>query len=234
MPIESDVKDRVLEYCHNFLPSRKYFDDVFEFVEDGKLKDRLALEYYSARYIYKLGEALNASGEMLHAHLKFQITQYASIYEAIINYLLWGKYANHPEKIRIEIRKDYKIVSSNLANNLQLITTDGEKIHLCAHREITIPYVNIRFDDKVDAAIKIGFVQDLLGEEIKEFYKLRNAIHLDSAVKNNVEYEIAKAKLAYRRLQPFLIGVQGFLTSGILPEECKLPAANDSGDEHAS
>ena len=80
---------------------------------------------------------------------------------------------------------------------------------------------SIKFDDKIAAAVKIGFITESLGKEISEFYKLRNSIHLETAVKKKVEFELKQAELAYRRMQPFIKGVKAFLAERAKPKKGK-------------
>src|SRR5262249_48557358 len=157
---------------------KKWFNDQFDFIPDTALRDRLGLEFYSARYLYKLGEALAVTEERTHAHAKFQITQYASIYEAVIVDLLWNKYATHPAVVDIDTHSTFRKVAT-LPETVKLTTAGGEKIHWCVEKKEKTSVMSIKFDDKVDASVAIGFINKVLGEEIKEFYKLRNAMHID-------------------------------------------------------
>ncbi|MBD3761298.1 hypothetical protein [Rhizorhabdus sp.] len=195
---------------------------MFDFLDEPELQKRLEAELYAARYIYKLGEALSVSDERLHAHVKFQIVQYAAIYEAIIVHLLWNIYSDHPAVTGIEYHTTFK-KSAHLGSSLSLTLADsGEEIVLCTEARQKTSRVSIKFDDKVDAAVAIGFLDENLGEEVKTFYRLRNAIHLESAIRNQTNYELASSLLAFRRLLPFTRGIRGFLSTGVLPEEGRL------------
>lgn len=220
MPLKREVRDQVLEYCEKDLPPRDNVSELFSFIDDVKLRERVEAEFHAARYIYKLGEALDADEEKLHSHVKFQIVQYAGIYEAIIVKLLWTTFANHAEVAKIEYHNTLRKAVS-LPPTLQVTTQEGEAIFLCVERKERTPAISIKFDDKVDAAVAIGFVDQEIGQEIKAFYKLRNAIHLESAVKNETRYEIKYSQLAYRRMLPFTQGIKGFLSNGRLPPDAK-------------
>ena len=92
MPLSAEDQAKVLQYCDAHLPKKAATVAMFDYLDNQKLLDQITSEYYAARYIYKLGEALAAAGDRMHGHVKFQIVQYAGIYEAIIVYLLWSKY----------------------------------------------------------------------------------------------------------------------------------------------
>lgn len=222
MPLHHTTRKKVLDYCNAHLPADGTVAAMFDFLNEPVLQQRLEAEFYAARYIYKLGEALAASEERLHAHVKFQIVQYAGIYEAIIVHMLWNVYAEHTAVTAIEYHNSFK-KAAMLSNSLSLTLADsGEEVALCVQTRQKTSRVSIKFDDKVDAAIVIGFLDGALGEEIKGFYKLRNAIHLESAIKNNVQYDIDRSLLAFRRIQPFTRGIRGFLDTGTLPDDGKL------------
>jgi hypothetical protein len=123
---------------------------------------------------------------------------------------------------------------------LQLLTTSNEEVTLCTNVKQRTSRVSIKFDDKVDAAVRIGFVDENLGNEIKDFYKLRNAIHIESAIKNDIKYELSSSQLAFRRMQPFTRGIKGFLQTGQLPDDARprkldeMPAQSEGGKESGS
>ncbi len=113
MPTDEETRVMLLEYCTKHLPGNlDWHVDQFGFIEEVELRKRLGRAYYSARYIAKLMEALSATGDELHAFVKFQIIQYASIYEAVISHLLWNRYKAHPEVKLLQTHKAYKPVGA--------------------------------------------------------------------------------------------------------------------------
>lgn len=92
-----------------------------------------------------------------------------------------------------------------------------EKLSLCVHRKEVTSSHSIKFDDKVAAAVQIGFVHRKLGSEISELFRLRNGMHLENAVSRQIQYELEQTKLAYRRIEPFIKGVREFLRTGKKP-----------------
>lgn len=114
MPLEKEVRESVQNYCTKDLPGDlEWHIKKFDFIDnDNELKDRLGRAFYSARYMAKLMEALYVSGNELHPFVKFQIIQYASIYEAVITYLLWNKFKDDSEVVALGTHKAYKPVSA--------------------------------------------------------------------------------------------------------------------------
>ena len=220
MPLNETDRENVLRYCDRDVQTYHLVERYFSFVKDAGLKSALVREYLAARYIYKLQEALNVSGEKLAAHAKFQIVQFAAIYEALIVHVLWTYFAESPEVKAIEYYKTLRKVAA-FPKNLVVKTDEGLDVHLSIEAEIKNTRHSIKFDDKVDASVKIGFVDPSLGEEIKEFFKTRNGVHIENAVKNEIEYEISQAQNAYWRIKPFTIGIREFLNTGKLSEAAR-------------
>jgi len=211
MPLEAAEIERVLGYCKRDLPqSFDFFLEKFDFIEDKDLKDQLAQEFYAARYMYKLMEALNLSDRELYAHVKFQIIQYASIYEAVICHLLWNRFADHDALRKIEFHKEYRKVEA-LSKKAKVLYEDEECI-ICVSRNVKTPSPAIKFDDKVNAAVEIGFLDVIYAAEIKNFYKIRNLVHIEKASQSEIDFEIEQAKLAYRRMEPFIDRIKSFLS----------------------
>lgn len=220
MPLKEADRENVLKYCDRDIPDATLVESYFDFVQDEDLRSALVREYIAARYIYKLQEALNVSDDKLAAHAKFQIVQFAAIYEALIVHILWTHYADRAEVKDIEYYKSLRKVTQ-FPKSLDVKTKDGQEVHICLEAEIKNTRHSIKFDDKVDAAVKIGFVDASLGEEIKEFFKTRNGVYIENAVKNEIEYEITQSQLAFWRIKPFTRGIRDFLTSGELSDAAR-------------
>jgi hypothetical protein len=203
MPLQEQVRSEVDSYCKRDLPGNmQWHIDQFSFISNEELKKRLGRAFYSARYVYKLMEALSSQGDELHPFIKFQIMQYASIYEAVICYLLWERYKDHADVNSLQTHKALKPV--NAMGSLTDIKYDGEQIITCVRRSAKTPKNSIAFKDKVDCAVRIGFVEEAYSDEIKKLYVLRNLAHIETEAEKQTEVEIEQARLGYRRMKPFL------------------------------
>jgi hypothetical protein len=203
MPLPENTRETIALYCKQDLPGDlQWHVDQFGFVEDAELQKRLGRAFYSARYLSKLMEAIFAQGDEVHAFVKFQINQYASIYEAVISYLLWGRYKDHPEVLALQTHKAYKPVSA-LGSSTSM-RFDDETLFTCVYRDAKTPRNSIPFKDKVDCAIRIGFLGIEYSEELKRLYELRNLAHIETEAEKQIEVEIAHAKNGYWRMKPIL------------------------------
>lgn len=210
MPLNPKDVENIHRYCDRDLAKLEWYVERFDFVSDEELRRHLAKEFASARYISKLGEAIAADGAKLESHAKFQVVLYASIYEAVISYLLWEDFKEHPAVTEIEYHKTFKKVAK-FPGGVSVTNADGEELHLCAERTEKTNRASIKFPDKLDAAVAIGFLNRELADEVGEFYKLRNALHIETAAKKDVQYELDQARLAYLRMQPFIDNIKEFL-----------------------
>jgi len=203
MPLEETFRNSIHAYCKRDLPGDlQWHIDQFSFVEDVELKQRLGRAFYSARYVGKLMEALFAAGDEIHPFVKFQIMQYASIYEAVVSYLLWNRYADHVEVKTLQTHKAYKPVSA--LGRLTKMKYEDEELFTCVYREEKTHKNSISFKDKVDCAVRIGFVDVAYAGEIKQIFELRNLAHIENEAAKRIEVELEQAKAGYWRIKPFL------------------------------
>lgn len=203
MPLPQPEREAIHEYCIRDLGGNiDWYIDQFRFIPDIELRKRLGRAFYTARYVYKLMEALFVNGDEQHAFVKFQIMQYASVYEAVISNLLWGRYKDHPAVFALENHRVLKEVPG--FSKSMSAKFDGDEAHISVYRPTKKQRNSISFGDKVDCAVKVGFVEDTYAEEIKKLYALRNLAHIENEAGKQIEVEIEQSKQAYWRMQPFL------------------------------
>lgn len=212
MPLEGEIRDQIKDYCIRDLAGDiNWHIKQFDFIDNEDLRNKIGRAFYSARFISKLMEGLFVAGDEIHPFVKFQIIQYASIYEAVTTYLLWNKYSDHPEVIALQTHKAYKPVSS--LGSLTKFTYDGADIFTCVYKDNKTPKNSIPFKDRVDCAIRIGFIDTTYSEDIKNIYALRNLAHLESEAAKKVEMELEDSKKGFWRMKPFIEKIKEFLAN---------------------
>ncbi len=223
MPLSPNVKKEIYDYCNNHLADEEWYKEQFDFIEDEKLRERLVQEFRGIRFAYKLYEGIEATDENKIFEVRHQIFAYATIYEAVIHYVLYTYYCDTPEfhelqyhnaPAKISIPKSkVDIISKALLHN-------GEKIIPYHMQERKKDETQIRFDEKCLTAKKLGILSAIenkegdlidLPQEIIEIYGYRNAIHLAAELRKGIEYELDLSKRAYRRMQPFIEQIKGKL-----------------------
>jgi len=203
MPLEQTLRDEIFAYCTRDLPGDIHWHIAqFDFVDDQELKNRLGRAYYASRFVAKLMEALRPEGDFSHPFVKFQIIQYASIYEAVIAYLLWTRYRDHSEVKKLQTHKSYKPVAA--LGSLTRMTYDGEALYSCVYKDAKTQRNSIPFRDKVDCAVRLGLIDEAYSGDIKKTYDLRNLAHLEAEAQQQIDVELEQAKTGYWRMKPFL------------------------------
>jgi len=216
MPLEKNIQNAVYEYCNNHLPDQTWYENEFEFIEDADLRKRLVEEFRGIRFAYKLYEGIEAENENIVFEIRHQIFSYATIYEAVLHYVLYTYYADtsefhdlqyHETLAKIDIPKEKRC---RLEKELE---HDGKGIVPMYKKERKKDDAQVRFDDKCKAAEKLGLLSSFVntdGEEVDltreiiEIYGYRNAIHLVAELRKGIAYELDLSKRAYRRMRPFI------------------------------
>lgn len=210
MPLEQELREKIDTYCKKDLPGDlNWHIQQFDFIDNTVLKNKLGRAFYSARFIAKLMEALRVERDEIHPFVKFQIIQYASIYEAVTTYLLWEKFGEHPEVISLQTHKAYKPVSA--LGSFAKMTYNEENLYTCLYKDSKTQKNSIPFKDRVDCAVRIGFIDATYSEDIKEIYALRNLAHIESEADSPLEMELEDSKKGYWRIKPFIDKIKEFL-----------------------
>lgn len=216
MPLDNNTKHAVYDYCNNHLPEKSWYEKEFEFIEDSALRKRLVEEFQGIRFAYKLYEGIEAENENMIFEVRHQIFAYATIYEAVLHYVLYTYYESteefhklqyHETLAKIDIpAKKRGVLEKELEHN-------GKGIVPMYMKERKKDDSQIRFDDKCKTAEALGILHKYVnqqGEEIDlpgeiiEFYSYRNAIHLVAEQRKGIAYELDLSKRAYRRMRPFV------------------------------
>lgn len=223
MPLSKEIKDAVYSYCNGHLAEDSWYENEFDFVEDNNLRDRIIAEYRGTRFAYKLLEGIEAEEENKLFQVRHQILSYASIYEAIIHYILYEYYNNTKEFHDMKYHITYAridIPASQKATLSQALLHNGEEIIPFHLQERQIEDAQIRFDSKCRTCEKLNILHDFVDkdgnavgfvQELIDIYGYRNAIHIIAEQRKGIAYELELSKLAYLRMRPFIDQIKGKL-----------------------
>ncbi len=220
MPLQPDFIKIIQSYYKCDIGSHTKNLTLFDFIQETKLQERLAIEFYIARYIAKLQEALNLNTNSyeLIGHLKFQIIQYAGIYEVIISYLLQGQFSENEDVKKLGEKTEYKIVSA-LADGVTIYNNQREQLFLCKKETKKTDWIYINFEEKLKTAVKIGLIKPETKESVLEIYKLRHSVHIEKAVKTDIKFEVQQCKKAFLTLiNNFIPEIRSYLNSSVTEE----------------
>ncbi|MFU8728608.1 hypothetical protein ACLMA8_07835 [Streptococcus suis] len=224
MPLPQKIQEEIKRYCNNHLPNNDWYEKEFDFIHDVSLKNRIIREFKSIRYAYKLYEGITAEEEHLIFEIRSQILAYASIYEAVVEYVLETYYSDtqvyddlvHQNNVMTKIyipeekRKKLERELIHLVDN----GTKNIEIHTFFYQRKRKASTSIRFDAKCRAAEELNIISKIyqkgnkvvadLPSDIIEIYEYRNAIHLIAEQRKNIDYELELSQRAYRRMKPFI------------------------------
>ena len=216
MAFSETLKNAINDYCNNPLADESWYENKFEFIEDGDLRKRLIEEFKSIRFAYKLYEGLEAKNENLIFEVRYQILAYASIYEAVIHYVLYNYYQNTTEFHNMQyhtVPTRMSFSEKQMEDVKRILSKPDEDLMIYHLQERKKDETQVRFDDKCRAAEALGLINVFTNEqkdtinlpaEIIEIYSYRNAIHLVAEQRKGIKYELELSKKAYRRMQPFI------------------------------
>ena len=78
MPFEDQFRNEIINYCKADLPPRENTLELFSFIQDVDLRNRIVSEYEGARFAYKLFEGIRATDDQMRFQVRSQLLSYAS------------------------------------------------------------------------------------------------------------------------------------------------------------
>lgn len=219
MPFEPRLKAQIMEYCNNDLPDFYYYNELYNFIKDKKLQERIKTEHKAVRFAYKLYEGIEATGDNLVFQIRNQILAYATIYEAVLDYVLTTFYNDSTEYenlLNFKLLKEWNGLTAEKKEELKRLS-GFDDIKLNYYKDTKKEYRTIRFEDKCSTAAQIGLIHSFtdddgvfidLESEIKNIYSYRNGIHLIAEQTKNIQYEIEFSKKSFYLLKPFLTQIK--------------------------
>lgn len=206
MAFDAKTKNIIKTYVAAHVANEAWHVAYFDFIGDKSLAQRLGEEFISTRYIYKILEGLEADDWMLRSQIRLQIMSYASIYEAVLHYLLFDCLSKDPQVVALTefpTKKQISIPPSQLAILEKHLVHDGKKIVPTYEAVGKTDESKVRFDRKAECAAFLGIINSSLKDELIEFYEARNAIHIHAEIRKSLQYQLELSRRAYLRMQPF-------------------------------
>lgn len=216
--ISQQMKRDIVNYCNahivpdemfnarNAYPS-DWFINYFDFIDNQALRKHLGEAFYQARFLYKLMSALSLPLAKNKGILKFQIIQYASINEAVLDYTI-DKYFREEIKSRFA-RSEYTPVKNSLSASTK-ITYEGEELIPCKRVVKAQTTKLLRIQDKTDFAVEKGIISEELRSQMCALFNTRNNVHILKAVSNDYNPKIIEAKNAFEFMMTFVTHIKRF------------------------
>ncbi len=215
MPLEAATRQTVVDYIlRDLVPdhrwTRKPFDWFlwkFAFIRDPSLQKQLAEAFYQARMAEKLRAALGLKGGFNHTFIKTQVILYASIYEAVVDWLLEGDVAA-PEVQALLRQEFYQPATEALGKNtrLSIVSAAGadEPLFVCRRKQRTQKLKEVQFKERLQVAVVRKLVPADLETVIDRLYTARNRVHLTQAAAEDFVPDAHQTSEAFREMSRFL------------------------------
>ena len=223
--LDKETISKVLEFCSehlvpdkNFLRFAKFdpsvwFSDYFIFVEDKSLRQQLGEAYYQARFLYKLIVALGLTASKKTAIIKFQVIQYVSIYEALIDYTLSTHHSDSEAYQRITSTFELRKVTAFSKSISLLFDTGNGQISLtpCKEAKVNLKLKEVRFQHKLEALVELNIITQPIADKVLHLYDVRNNVHLTTAAINKHIPDMKESTDAFNLMEQFVGKIRSHL-----------------------
>ncbi len=221
MSLDRSTIIEVINYCKrdiipqtdnstNIQHQSEWFISYFSFLSNTPLEKHLGEAFYQARFIYKLMSALSLPVAKNMGIVKFQIIQYASICEAILDSAIHKYFmAEADTYFSIEEFTKYPQAISDLTK----ITHGGDELVLCKAKKKKVPLKIQRVDKKTTFAVRKGLITQNTKEAYDTLYNLRNNVHILKASQTNYTPILREARDSFILMQKFVSEIKNYYTN---------------------
>ena len=224
MKLSKHEREKVVTCCkdvmitdYDFNSDEEYpinwFKKQFDFIDDKKIKEHLGDEFYQARFCYSLMKTLQLPMSKNKGLIKFQIIQYASICEALLNYIIENRFKTEFEN---KYAKNTYADCTNAMSSKTKITYDGNPVYLCKNKRQKAKIEWTSAAIKADFATDKGIINRQTRDAFCSLYDLRNNAHILKAVRSNYYPKPKEAADAYKLAFDFITEIRSFCTSTLV------------------
>lgn len=227
MPLKKNTITDIIKYCNrDLVPNQEFnasteyhsdwFVDYFSFLDNKTLSQHLGDAYYQARFMYKLMSALSLPLAKQKGIVKFQIVQYASICEAVLDTAITRYFKTEAEE---KFSFTELVPYQNALSAYTKISHLGTNLILCKEKKVKGTIKRTRIDFKTGFAVEKGLIDSAIKASIDKLYDLRNNIHILKAVNNKYNPKLHEAKDAFLLMNTFVDKIKQYYIQHPLSEE---------------
>ena len=221
MALPKERITEVIRFCNrDLVPDQDYepdnsyhsewFKSYFSFLNEEAAEEQLGDAFYQARFMYKLMNALNLPLAKQKGIVKFQIVQYASICEAVLDLAIL-KYFKDDAEEEFSVN-ELKPFANALSADTKIICGSTPLV-LCKAKKKKGDLKRTRVDFKTKFGVSKGLISEDLKEKIDNLYDLRNNIHILKAANSQYKPKLREAKDAFLLMQSFVSEIKAFYAS---------------------
>jgi hypothetical protein len=221
MALSKDTIASIIGFCNRDLVPDQTFDSenqyhnewfvsYFDFLAEPSVESQLGDAFYQARFMYKLMNALNLPLAKQKGIVKFQIVQYASICEAVLDMAIMKYFKEDAEETLsvLELVKYPNAVSKDTK-----ITCGETPLVLCQTKKKKGDLKRTRVDFKTKYAVSKGLISQSTKDLVDNLYDLRNNIHILKAANSQYTPKLREAKDAFLLMQSFVGEIKNYYTT---------------------
>ena len=155
--------------------------------------------------------------------VKFQIIQYASICEAVLDAAI-ARYFKKDTAKDFSTTVLQKIPQAVSKNTQIMIEYNKTPLFLCKEKTVECNPKTARIDTKTAFAVSKGLIKQNTSEAVKSLYDLRNNVHILKATDRNYTPRLKEAKEAFELMQVFIGEVRDYYETHPVKQETREPA----------
>lgn len=188
----------------------EWFKRQFSFIPDSAVQSQLGAAFYEARFMYAFMSVLNLKLDKTKGIIKYQIIQYASICEALLNYTIDAYYK---EEFGTKYASQVLTKVSQATSSLTQITYDGTPVYLCKYKNEKAPVTWTSTPTKTEFAVEKGIISEATKDKFCTLYDLRNNAHILKAASANYSPLKKEAQEGYELTFQFINEVRNFFAA---------------------
>lgn len=220
MNLNSKIKATVVRCCNEKLISDANFDiekdypaewfkNLFSFLNNEKLKEHLGDEFYQTRFLCSLMQTLSLPMSKNKGIVKFQIIQYASICEALLNFTLEQYFK---EEFETTFAATTYSEAKDSLSALTKITYNGTPLFICRSKKEKAKISFTSTPVKAEFALQKGILTEKTKKDYCDLYDLRNNTHILKATAIDYYPKIKEARDAYELTYRFIDEIRTYFT----------------------
>jgi hypothetical protein len=188
-PIQQQLGQHLIEGVRKFVSSElpKIEDlekNTFEHIDDAATRSALAQTFYGARWIYKTGLVLLATGPERAAHIRAQIIDYASICESILGEMIIYGQTNRRLEGSTKDFEDFKKARPINWSAIQNVRKSVEKLQFWWRIEVAA-------ESKIIRPKTAGYLRAMKAD--------RNTVHIHRGLGRGKQYFLNDSIFAFQK-----------------------------------
>ncbi|MDI3429670.1 hypothetical protein QLG02_04920 [Aeromonas sp. V90_14] len=177
------------EFAKTGIPDTNKLDATwFDHVQEQTVRDALCDTLYGARWLYKIGLALQVDNKELYAHVRAQVIDYISVSETLLNEMVL--HAKNKNKLTGEHWK-FKDLYMNPKNKIKW--TKVTNIRAAIEKQSFAWLILVAEEEKI--------ITPPLASSLNKMRLVRNTVHITERAKNNSAYSLNSSSEAFKIMQ---------------------------------